>query len=56
MKENGTKGSACFWWLRSADSDYSNYSNVVGRVHDGGNVGNYDAYGYAAVLPACLIG
>jgi hypothetical protein len=53
MKENGTKGSACGWWLRSASSDYSGY---VGYVSDGGGVYSNGAYNYFAVLPACLIG
>ena len=53
MKEDGTEGSACNWWLRSA---HSNYSDYVGYVYIGGSVSGYYASNNSAVLPACLIG
>jgi hypothetical protein len=53
MKEDGTKGSAYYWWLRSA---YSNSSYDVGCVDYDGYVNNTYASNYRAVLPVCLIG
>jgi hypothetical protein len=41
-----------YWLLRSASSSGSTY---VGYVIDDGDVYDYDAYDYGAVLPACLI-
>ena len=53
MNEDDTKGSACFWWLRSAyfDNDY-----LVGFVYDYGGVGSESVGFGGAVLPVCLIG
>ena len=53
MNEDGTEGSACPWWLRSADSDDG---GNVGCVLSGGQVYSNSANYYRAVLPACLIG
>ena len=53
MKEDGTKGSAYSWWLRSA---YSDDSRFVGFVFGSGEAYYSVAGSYNAVLPVCLIG
>ena len=52
MNEDGSEGSACYWWLRSAGSHSDNY---VGSVRDGGSVGSSGANYNRACLPVCLI-
>ena len=53
MKEDGTKGSAYFWWLRSVHSGHGYH---VSYVSDNGGVTSYNANSGGAVLPVCLIG
>lgn len=52
MNEDGSEGSACPWWLRSARSSSGNY---VGYVGNSGGVYNYRAHNYSACSPVCLI-
>jgi len=54
MNEDGTEGSACNWWLRSAKS--GDIVGHVGCVKTGGLVSDGSAHNYYAVLPTCLIG
>jgi len=52
MNEDGSEGSACYWWLRSADSNYGDFAGYVdGNGYDSHFIVNH----YNAVLPVCLI-
>ena len=54
MKEDGTEGSACGWWLRSAY--YDNTTGVGSVGSDGMVIGDGGASDAAGILPVCLIG
>lgn len=52
MKEDGSKGAGCNWWLMSANSEYG---RGVGYVVAAGAVSDADADYNGACFPVCLI-
>lgn len=52
MNEDGSEGSTCLWWLRSA---HSSRRDRAGYVESDGRVFGYIANNYYACSPVCLI-